>query len=279
MSEPSKPKTPDDTHNRFIARMDRELMGWDDPVARLRAALDNDELELYCQPILSLARAGGYPMGEILVRLREEEQAMLPPGDFLPVFEHYGMLPELDRWVVRHAVALLAAGAALPRFSINVSGPTLHDKGFPAFVAASLAASGVAGRALVFEIEEADMIERAEAVAVFASAMRDAGCSLLFDGFGRRSVSFAPLKALGFGFVKVDGAIIRQLTRSKVALSKMNAVVKVGNEIGVAVIAECIEDDDTLGLIRSIGAGFAQGFGIALPEPVSRVAAQHGRKR
>lgn len=279
MAKPTKPKTPDDTHNRFIAQMDRELMGWDDPVARLRAALDNDELELYCQPILSLARAGGYPMGEILVRLREEEQAMLPPGDFLPVFEHYEMMPELDRWVVRHTLSHLAAGAGPPRFSINVSGLTLHDEGFPAFVAAGLASSGVVGAALVFEIEETDMIERAEAVAVFARAMRDVGCSLLFDGFGRLSVSFAPLKALGFRFVKVDGAIIRQLTRSKVALSKMNAVVKVGNEIGVGVIAECIEDDDTLKLIRSIGAGFAQGFGIARPEPISRVAAQHGRKR
>lgn len=263
----------------FIEAMDRELTGWDDASARLRDALDNDEFSLFAQPIVRAAEPDMPCVAEVLVRMREEEEALLPPGEFLPVFEHHGMMPELDRWVVRHAVALLAAGAALPRFSINVSGPTLHDKGFPAFVAASLAASGVAGRALVFEIEEADMIERAEAVAVFASAMRDAGCSLLFDGFGRRSVSFAPLKALGFGFVKVDGAIIRQLTRSKVALSKMNAVVKVGNEIGVAVIAECIEDDDTLGLIRSIGAGFAQGFGIALPEPVSRVAAQHGRKR
>lgn len=279
MAEPTKPKTPDDTHDRFIAQMDRELTGWDDPVARLRAALDNDELELYCQPILSLARSGGYPMGEILVRLREEEQAMLPPGDFLPVFEHYAMLPELDRWVVRHTLSNLAAGAGLPRFGINVSGPTLHDKAFPRYVAGALASSGVAGAALVFEIEEADTIDRAEAVAVFARAMRDAGCGLLFDGFGRRSVSFAPLKALGFGFVKVDGAIIRQLTRSRAALGKLNTVVKVGDGIGVAVIAECVEDDDTLGLIRSAGAGFAQGFGIARPAPLARAVPQHGRYR
>lgn len=279
MAEPTRPRTPDETQTRFIAQMDRELMGWDDPVARLRAALDEDELVLYCQPILTLALPGGYSMGEVLVRLREEEQAMLPPGDFLPVFEHYRMLPELDRWVVRHALRQLAAGPSLPRYCVNVSGPTLHDEGFPAFVAEQLADTGVAGEALIFEIEEADMIERADAVAGFAKAVQRAGCRISFDGFGRRSVSFAPLKALGFAFVKVDGAVIRQLTRSKVALSKMNAVVKVGKEIGVGVIAECIEDDDTLALVRSIGAGYAQGFGIARPQPVTQSAARDGRQR
>ena len=67
MADPTKRATPDDTQTRFIAEMDRELMGWADPVARLRAALDADELELYCQPILGLRAPGGYPLGEVLV--------------------------------------------------------------------------------------------------------------------------------------------------------------------------------------------------------------------
>lgn len=271
MAAPPKQSTPDDTQSGFIAQMDRELIGWADPVARLHAALDRDELELYCQPILALKGAGGYPLGEILVRLREEEQAMLPPGEFLPAFEHYEMMPELDRWVVEHALRQLRAKARIPRLTINVSSQTLRDKRFPQYVGTALAAAGVPGASLVFEIEEADMLERTEAVAAFARAMKELGCGLLFDGFGRRSVSFAPLKTLGFDFVKVDGVIIRQLARSKVAASKMNAIVRVGEAIRVGVIAECIEDDDTLGLVTFAGAAFAQGFGIARPQPVAVV--------
>src|SRR5258708_6449443 len=100
----------------FLARAATALTGWANPAAHLREALDKDDFELYCQPMLAVsgAAAGSYPMGEVLVRLREEETALLPPGEFLPAFEHYRMMPELDRWVVRHAVKRLLAGSRLP---------------------------------------------------------------------------------------------------------------------------------------------------------------------
>jgi EAL domain-containing protein (putative c-di-GMP-specific phosphodiesterase class I) len=264
MTEPAL--TPDDTDGRFLAQMDRELIGWADPVARLRAALEQDELELFSQPMQALKAPGGLPIAEVMVRLREEEQAMLPPGEFLPAFEHYEMMPDLDRWVVAHAVRHLGPGARIGRLSINVAAQTLPDKRFPAFVARQLAAAKLPGSALVFELEEADMLERTEVAAGFARPLRALGCGLLFDGFGRRSVSFAPLKTLGFEFVKVDGGIIRHLARSK-----MNAIVRVGEAIRVSVIGECIEDDATLELVRSVGADLAQGFGIARPAPIAAV--------
>ena len=95
----------------FLQRMDSELAGWTDPVRRLRDAIENDEFELYCQPILQFAGDERYPMAEVLVRLREEERALLPPGEFLPVFEHYRMMAQLDRWVVRHTIKRLASGS------------------------------------------------------------------------------------------------------------------------------------------------------------------------
>src|ERR671935_25698 len=99
----------------FLERMDSQLAGWTDPVQRLRSAIENNEFELYCQPILQFAGDERYPMAEVLVRLREEERALLPPGEFLPVFEHYKMMPQLDRWVVRHTVKRLAEGSRIPR--------------------------------------------------------------------------------------------------------------------------------------------------------------------
>src|SRR5215212_8045631 len=152
---------------QFLQQMDSALTGWADPVARLRQAIEKDEFALYCQPILSLSAGGGYPMGEVLVRMREEEKALLPPGEFLPIFEHYRMMPQLDRWVVRNTVKRLADGSRIARFTVNLSGQTLGDPEFPRFVAAQLNRYKVAPDRLLFEIDESDALLRPEAATAF----------------------------------------------------------------------------------------------------------------
>jgi len=259
------------SESQFLDQMSQELTGWRDPFARLRQALDRDELQLYCQPILSLRPPGGFVMAEVLIRLREEEALMLPPGDFLPVFEHFGMMPELDRWVVSHVVRWLAGArpGSLRAFSVNVSVQTIGDPDFPAFVAAQLRSVKVAPAALTFEIEESSVLARTESAAQFAVAVKSLGCKVAIDGFGQRSVSFTPLKTLRVDYVKVDGSIVRNLLRSSVAEQKLKAVVRVGEAIGVGVIAECVEQTDILGRLKALNVGFAQGFGIARPAPIA----------
>src|SRR3954447_3981435 len=104
-------------NENFLDQMDRELTGWSEPVERLQAALAGNELTLYCQPIRALkgnAGAEPYPMAEVLVRMRSEEKSLMPPGEFLPVFEHYRMMPQLDRWVVRTIAGHLKRNARIP---------------------------------------------------------------------------------------------------------------------------------------------------------------------
>jgi EAL domain-containing protein (putative c-di-GMP-specific phosphodiesterase class I) len=265
------------SEDQFLDQMSRELTGWSDPFARLRQALDRDELQLYCQPILSLRAPGGFVMAEVLVRLREEEARMLPPGDFLPVFEHYGMMPELDRWVVSHVVRWVADAqpGGFRSFSINISVQTIGDPEFPGFVAAELRGMKVPPAALTFEIEESSVLARTESASQFAAALKSEGCKVAIDGFGQRSVSFTPLKTLRVDFVKVDGSIVRNLLRSSVAEHKLKAVVRVGETIGVGVIAECVEETDILARLKALNVGYAQGFGIARPAPiVQRPASQ-----
>jgi EAL domain-containing protein (putative c-di-GMP-specific phosphodiesterase class I) len=266
-----KPESPAG-EDQFLEKMSYELAGWSDPLARLREALERDELQLYCQPILSLGPKGGFTMAEVLVRLREEEAAMLPPGEFLPVFEHYGMMPELDRWIVRHVARWLTGAPAggLRSFSINISVQTIGDGDFPGFVASELRAAKVQPAALVFELEEAAVLSRVESASQFSAAMKRVGCRVAIDGFGQRSVSFAPLKALRPDFVKVDGSIVRNLLRSSVAEQKLKAIVRVGVAIRVGVIAECVEQSDILARLRTLGVGYAQGFGIARPAPIGQ---------
>ena len=257
---------------KFLERMDSELAGWSDPVTRLRDALRKNEFELYCQRILALSGKERFPMGEVLVRMREEEQALLPPGEFLPVFEHYGMLPQLDRWVVFHVVQRLARGAGVPRYTVNVSGQTLQDPDFTAYVVAATQKYRVANSALVFEIDEADVLARLEAATRFANAVKTLGCGVLIDGFGRRAMSFNPLKVLRVDYVKVDGSIVRKLMASEMARTKLNAILRVAEVMRIGVIAENVEEQEILTRLKALNVSHAQGFGIHQPQPIDAVA-------
>jgi EAL domain-containing protein (putative c-di-GMP-specific phosphodiesterase class I) len=255
---------------QFIRTMDGQLLGWDDPAVRLREALDYDHFRLFAQAIVAFGppEPGAIAMAEVLVRLREEEARMLPPGDFLPAFEHYRMMGELDRWVVRNALRKLGEDGKVKRLCVNVSAQTIEEPGFAPFAAMQLRLAGLDPAALVIEIDENDVLDRREAAERFAGEVKAIGCRLLLDGFARRSVSFEPLKALLVDYVKVDGTIIRNILRSEGAAAKLKAIVRVGEVTGVGVIAECVEEAPVLAALRQLKVGYAQGFGIRKPEPI-----------
>ena len=243
---------------------------WSDPAAHLREALQQNKLRLYCQPILTL-QSGRFEMVEVFVRLRDEEDALLPPGDFLPVFEQFRMLPALDRWVVHHIIDFQRKRIPGVRFCINVSGQTLADPTFPGFIADQLKQAGLQASTLVFEIDETDVLQLPYVVEKFASAVRALGCAVLVDGFARAMVSFVPLKTLQIDFVKVDGSIVRNVLRNTDALSTLNSVLRVGEVIDIGVIAECIEEPDILARVKELGVGYGQGYGILVPYPIEEL--------
>jgi len=257
--------------DRFIQGMDQALTGMSDPVAQLRRALANDEIALYCQPIRALIGAPGFPMAEVLVRMRQEETALLPPGDFLPVFEHYRMMPALDRWVLHKVAQRLSRASKVPRLSINVSGQTFDDAGFAGFFVEQMQTPGLAPGAILFEIDEADVLARPQDAARFAAALRAAGAGIMVDGFGHRAASFEPLKALRVDFIKVDGAITRRILTNEAAAAKLKAIVRVAQVIGAGVIAEFVEDQNVLLRLKALDVGFAQGFGVYQPHPIDAV--------
>jgi EAL domain-containing protein (putative c-di-GMP-specific phosphodiesterase class I) len=255
----------------FLKQMDNELLGWEEPEARLRQALDEDQFCLFAQPIQRLSDKRDIAMVEVLVRLREEEALMLPPGDFLPAFEHYGMMAELDRWVVKHALKRLAGGGPIDTISVNVSGQAITDPAFVPYVAAQLKENRLKPSALVIEVGEADSLDRAEASAKFAAAAKAIGCRLMLDGFAQRSVSFDALKLLKVDFVKVDGSVIRKITRSGSAITKLKAVVRVGEMTGIGVVAECVEEEKVRDALKLLKVGYVQGFGVAKPQPIEEL--------
>ncbi len=252
--------------------MQSDLTAWDDPAARLRQALEKDELALYCQPIAALTGAVRFPMAEVLIRLHEEEKALLPPGEFLPVFEHYHLMPALDRWVVRKVLQHVARGSRIARFTINLSSQTIDDPSFPKAVAIELVSAGVPGTVLQFEISENDTLARLEAAVRFSTAIRAVGCGTIVSGFGRRTATFLPLKTLRPDYVKVDGSIVRRLLSAPACEAKLKAILRVGEAMGYQTIAEMVEDQDILLRLKALGVGYAQGFGIQQPHPMEKIA-------
>jgi EAL domain-containing protein (putative c-di-GMP-specific phosphodiesterase class I) len=239
---------------------------------RLERALAADELTLFCQPIRALEGGSGYPMAEVLVRMRYEERALLPPGEFLPVFEELGIMPQLDRWVVRHVVQRLKAGSRIPTFTINLSGQTLADASFPAFVVGELKTSGVAPGAICFELDEADLAADLDRACVAATALKLVGSGVIIDSFGATARSLTHLKHLRVDLVKVDGMIVRKLLTSAAARSLLDAVLRIAKTLGIGVIGTSVEEQDILLRLKSLGVGYAQGFGIHEPSPLYKFA-------
>lgn len=252
--------------------LDAETEGWGEPASRLREALAKDELALYCQPVAALAGSLRFPMAEVLIRLHEEEKAMLPPGEFLPAFEHYGLMPDLDRWVLRKVLEHLARGSQMERLAINVSSQTLKDASFAKAAAVELVGAGVPGTAVLFEINEPDTLSNIDACVRFATGVRAVGCSVSVSGFGRRSASFTALKTLRPDFVKVDGVIVRKILSAPAAEAKLKAILRVGEVMGFQVIAEMVEEEAILARLKELGVAYAQGFGIRPPHPIGALA-------
>jgi EAL domain-containing protein (putative c-di-GMP-specific phosphodiesterase class I) len=255
-----------------LTELDGELIGWEKPEERLREALTNDDLCLYYQPIVALRAPGGVAMAEMLVRLREEEELMLPPGDFLPAFEHFGMMGALDRWVLARALLRFGTSAgAVPMISVNASAQTLKDRRFAEFAAAQLRALKINPAALVMEIEEGDALDKGEDAARFSADIKGIGARVMLDGFGRRAMSFDVIRLLKLDYLKVDGAVTRKILGSEAAASKMKAIQRVGEMAGIGVVAECVEEEAVIGALRRMKIGYAQGFGVGKPEPIEKL--------
>ena len=243
-----------------------------DAIAHIRGILERNELRLFCQPIRSLSGTAGYAMAEVLVRMREEETSLIPPGEFIPVFEHYRMMPALDRWVLRHTLQHLAKGSRVKRFTVNLDWQTLEDVEFPAFVAAELAQAGVGPEFVLFEVVIKDVVERMQASARFTAAVKKVGCGVIVDGFGSDPASMDHLKALRPDFVKIEGSITRGILKDAAAASRLKSVLQVSQSLAIRTIAEAVEDQDVLARLTNFGVDFAQGFGVYLPHPIDNFA-------
>jgi diguanylate cyclase (GGDEF)-like protein/PAS domain S-box-containing protein len=238
---------------------------------RLRNALRENAFVLYQQPILNLAD-GTIDRCELLLRLRDGDGTMIEPEVFLPVAEHFGLLLELDKWVVREAIRFAAAEQQAGRsvqIEVNLSGPSLTDASVLATIEDELRRTGVDPGGLIFEVTETVAIGNITEACRFAERLSRLGCAFALDDFGAGFSSFYYLKHLPFDYLKIDGEFIRNLTRDGADQHIVKAIVQMAVGLGKRTIAEFVEDAATLDLLREYGVDFAQGYHVGKPRPLA----------
>ena len=251
-------------HQRLTHRV-----SWED---RIRRALSEDAFTLDFQPIVDLT-SGRIVQGELLLRMRGDHGEPIAPSAFLGVAERSGLIAEIDRWVVRRAIAAMADprhAMLTPRVEINLSQVSIDDPELPDFIEEQLAIARVEPSRLIFEITETAAVANMEDAARFAERLRAAGCGFALDDFGTGFGSFYYLKHLPIDYVKIDGDFIRELPDAPTDQLMVQAMVKVSKGLDMKTIAEWVTDDATVTLLRSYGIDLAQGFHLGRPRPLPR---------
>ncbi len=237
----------------------------------IRRALANDGFVLYQQPILDV-RTNEIARHELLLRMIGEDGEHILPATFLYIAERFGLVQEIDAWVVRRAVALVAEQAKLGRrldLEVNLSGLSMTSPEVISTIESELFESRIDPSCLTFEITETAAIVNIQKARAFAERIAELGCGFALDDFGAGFGSFYYLKHLPFDVLKIDGEFVRNLTDSVKDQAVVKSLARIATELGKQTVAEFVEDAETLELVRRYGVDFAQGFHIGTPQPVS----------
>ncbi|MES2207567.1 MAG: EAL domain-containing protein [Pseudomonadota bacterium] len=249
-------------------------MSW---IARIKKALDEHRFVLYSQQILALGEDGeGGNHYELLLRMFDEKGDIIPPMAFIPAAERYSLMPLLDRWVIQTAFAGHAErhqqGEPWGTCAINLSGKSICDENFLAFVSEQFLRYKVSPKSICFEITETAAIANLSQAIILIRALKAMGCRFALDDFGSGMSSFAYLKHLPVDYLKIDGGFVKDMVEDKIDRAMVKSINEIGQVMGIKTIAEFVENEAILAALREIGVNFAQGYGIEKPKPAGRNA-------
>jgi EAL domain-containing protein (putative c-di-GMP-specific phosphodiesterase class I) len=190
---------------------------------------------------------------------------IIAPGAFLPSAEKYGLIAEIDQWVIKQAAALAASGR---RVEANLSARSLSNLNLLPIIEHELREAGADPANLVFEITETALMGDIENGERFARRLADMGCGLALDDFGTGYGSFTYLKTLPIKYLKIDVEFVRDLAHSTANQHLVKAIVSLAKSFGQQTVAEGVEDAETFDALREYGVDLAQGFHLGRPAPV-----------
>ena len=252
----------------------RKEMQW---AARLNNALEESRFELFRQTILPLQEEDTGEHYELLLRMRDEQGAIITPAVFIAAAERYGIMPQIDRWVIENAFRWLVSEAdereRLTMCSINLSGQSLGDDKFLPYVVEQFTRSGLDASKICFEITETAAIASYSQANRFIQSLKELGCMFALDDFGTGLSSFGYLKHFPVDFLKIDGSFVKEMLHDPIDREMVRSINEIGHLTGKKTIGEFAENEEIITMLRGMGIDYAQGYGVSEPTRVLRTIA------
>jgi EAL domain-containing protein (putative c-di-GMP-specific phosphodiesterase class I) len=236
--------------------------------------MDEGQFELFSQPIVPCAdRQGTLQFHEIFLAMHDEDGKHIPPAKFIPAAGKYGLMMEIDKWVIRNLFAELDSFQAkgnrdLPVFSINLSAQSISDDKFLHFLIDMLDTTNIPNENICFEITESSAVVNLIKAIRFISILRGMGLRFSLDDFGTGLSSFNYLRNLNVDYVKIDSSLVRGMNLNEVDSKAVRAINRLAQAMGMMTIAEAVENEATWNMLTDIGVNLAQGYFIGRPIPL-----------
>lgn len=241
---------------------------------RLKEAVENSHFVLYAQGIQPVAYAApDLNACEALVRMRQADGQVVTPEDFLAAAERYQMMNRIDQWVVMSALSALQKAYAQgnrPKLFINLSGQSLGDEGFREFLLDQLVLHENLTSQIVFEVTESAVISSLHRAKKLMSDVYKRGCAFALDDFGTGMSSFGYLKELRVDYLKIAGCFVKNVA-SPLDAAVCRSFTEFARMMRVTVIAEWIEDEHIMQVLRDMGVDYGQGWHLGRPRPIEEV--------
>jgi len=241
-----------------------------DAADRILLAMREDRFVLYAQPILGSAGDAARCF-ELFLRMRDEHGELVFPADIIPTAERLGIIGEIDRWVARRAIRLLALAQADDpdvQFSINFSGAAFSDAALLDVIREEFEQTSASPKGLIIEITESTTIANIEAATTFIRAIREIGCRFSLDDFGSVASSYYYLKHLPVDFLKIDGSLVTGLATDSADANFVRTIVEMCRGLDIRTVAEYVENEQAMHAISATGVDFVQGYYVGVPEPL-----------
>ncbi len=242
-------------------------VGW---MRSLRKAIDNDAFTLRFQPIVQIS-SGETTHHEVLLRMKADNGKLITPDAFLPAAVRFGLMADIDTWVIENAIKALAEyrhGNPDLQFSINLSANAFEAENLGAFVASQLKKHDVPANCVIFEITESLAVRHLSHVEQQIAVLREMGCGVALDDFGTGYSSFSYIQQLSVDYIKIDGSFIKDLVNKPVDQKMVQLIGEIGREAGMKTIAEYVQSSEALSLLGKLGIDYAQGYYIGRPMKV-----------
>ena len=246
----------------------RKAMKWAVEIDRI---LDEDTLYLRCQRIKPINEANGAKSHyEILLGVWDLNGGDISTPEFIEAAERYKRMPDVDRWVIRNAFRWIndhheSLADSVDMFSINLSGRSMNDESFLGFLLEHIRESAVPVEKITFEVTETAGVANLTDAGGFIESVKETGCLFALDDFGTGMSSYAYLKNLPVDYLKIDGAFVKDMANTPSDYAVVKSICEIGHFMGKKVIAEFVENDEILAMLRELGVDYAQGYGIEKP--------------